>query len=433
MTHRSGKMRSIAGGLVIALIASILGVLVSGSTLATASATSNTKECTHEWERSIPMSHTEWRFRTRVPLYGEKEIKDVKGYDFVSGGTTRVNGHVIPGHWEPSPGWHTIPDVVINAVWGPDGIPDNVLGEGNVNLRVYGGPNVVVRYNAHKVQTDEGYTDWSDWSDWSTTNPGPETDTRDVETRSVQDEPLYQRERSAEEPPRGNYPDIPWTKIPGTDEGCYECPEGTEWVDEDGDGEVDEGECEVPEEPTPASGNLDVDCKRIVTGVMNARSDRDTVFYVNTWSPGISNPRKAATSVRYVVEAGDSEPLRFRSHTGTRVTLKSGGERLDRVVVPKPCFTKVRGAVRSVDKCRTSGDLYGVRSERGVVYFADGQRIRREGVWLKTHGDRKVVVKAKPASKKFKVVGKDKWVLHFDNRPCGGPGVPPPTGERQLA
>lgn len=97
----------------------------------------------------------------------------------------------------------------------------------------------------------------------------------------------------------------------------------------------------------------------------------------------------------------------------------------------KQCFEPkaVRAAVKSVDKCRTSGDLFAVRKGPGVIYYADGQRIR-EGVWLKTHGDRKIVVKAKAASKKFKVVGKDRWVLRFDNRPCGTPDVPPDTGHR---
>lgn len=92
---------------------------------------------------------------------------------------------------------------------------------------------------------------------------------------------------------------------------------------------------------------------------------------------------------------------------------------------------KVRGAVKSVDKCRTAGDMFAVRKERGVVYYADGQRVR-EGVWLKTGGDLRVVVKAKAASKRFKVVGQDRWVLRFTNKPCGSPDVPPPTGLRTV-
>lgn len=163
--------------------------------------------CTYTWERDEyrsqtrepkyvteysfktrePKFVTEYRFQTRTKLYGSKEVKDVKGYDFVSGGTTIVDGQVVAGHWVQSPGWHTIPDVIINIVWGPGGVPDSVLGEGEVNLRVYGGPNVTVKYNAHEVQTDEGYTDWGPWSDWSTINPGPSTATRNVETRQVQD------------------------------------------------------------------------------------------------------------------------------------------------------------------------------------------------------------------------------------------------------
>src|SRR5690606_35732964 len=37
-------------------------------------------------------TRTEYRFATRVWIENKKEIKEVKGYDFVAGGTTRVNG-----------------------------------------------------------------------------------------------------------------------------------------------------------------------------------------------------------------------------------------------------------------------------------------------------------------------------------------------------
>lgn len=134
-------------------------------------------------------SHTEYRYRVRTKLYGEKEIKDVKGWNFVDGGTTRVNGVNIPGHWAQgnSGTWYTIPDVVINAVWGSGGVPNSVLGTGSVSLNVYGGPNVTVNYNAHKIQTNDGYTNWSNWSDWSSTNSGGNTDTREVESRKIID------------------------------------------------------------------------------------------------------------------------------------------------------------------------------------------------------------------------------------------------------
>lgn len=135
------------------------------------------------------VTHTEYGFRTRVQLFGSKEVKSVKGYQFVSGSTTKVNGVTIPGHWvaADSDTYYDIPDVVVNAVWGPSGVPSSVLGTGNVNLSVYGGPNHTVAYKAVKVTTSAGYTDWSDWSDWSTTNNHTNSDLVDTRTRVVTD------------------------------------------------------------------------------------------------------------------------------------------------------------------------------------------------------------------------------------------------------
>lgn len=115
------------------------------------------------------VSHTEYRFQSRVALFGSKEIKSVTGYDFVDGGTTNVDGHTVAGHWVVSAGVHQIPDVIINIVWGPGGVPAQYLGTGSVNLSTYGGPNKTVVYTAVKVATDAGYTDFGPWSDWSTT------------------------------------------------------------------------------------------------------------------------------------------------------------------------------------------------------------------------------------------------------------------------
>src|SRR5690554_7327441 len=151
--------------------------------------------------------HTEWRFATRTPLYGSKEVKAVRGYKFVDGGSVVVNGKVVSGHWVPDGNnWHRIPDSVINAVWGAGGVPSQHLNPAvdpdnppstneeynaiwrsgdNVSLSSYGGPSKSVRYVAYKVTTSAGYTDWGPWSDWSTNNPGPETPTMKVESRTV--------------------------------------------------------------------------------------------------------------------------------------------------------------------------------------------------------------------------------------------------------
>ena len=151
--------------------------------------------------------HTEWRFATRTPLYGSKEVKAVRGYKFVDGGSVNVNGKVVSGHWVPDGNnWNRIPDSVINAVWGAGGVPSQYLNPAvdpdnppstneeynaiwrsgdNVSLSSYGGPSKSVRYVAYKVTTSAGYTDWGPWSDWSTNNPGPETPTMKVDSRTV--------------------------------------------------------------------------------------------------------------------------------------------------------------------------------------------------------------------------------------------------------
>ena len=134
-------------------------------------------------------SHTEYRYRTRVWIEKYLEVKEVNGYDFVDGGTTKVNGQTVAGHWVKKDGWHRIPDVIINIVWGPNGPPDSVLGEGNVNLRVYGGPSVSVRYKAYKKDYS-GWSDWGPWSDWSKDSVS-ESDTRQVEKKTVEDEDRY--------------------------------------------------------------------------------------------------------------------------------------------------------------------------------------------------------------------------------------------------
>jgi hypothetical protein len=124
------------------------------------------------------------------------ERKYVEGYDFVDGGSVTFRDQdnhwqTVSGHWVASSGWHQIPDSVINAYWGAGGISQGLLGgsedhpKGTVPLSVYGGPNVSVYYYASQVTITGGYTDYGPWSDWSTTNPGPATDTMDVQTQQV--------------------------------------------------------------------------------------------------------------------------------------------------------------------------------------------------------------------------------------------------------
>ena len=143
-------------------------------------------------EYKYQQSVTQYRFRDRVERPDNTvERKFIKGYDFVDGGTTRVGNKTVAGHWVVSAGWHSIPDSIINVVWGSGGVPPQYLGgsetnpKGNVNLSTYGGPNVNSPYYASLVTIDGGYTDYGPWSDWTTTNPGADTATRDAESQTI--------------------------------------------------------------------------------------------------------------------------------------------------------------------------------------------------------------------------------------------------------
>lgn len=139
---------------------------------------------------------TEYRFRTRTVTYGTIERKFIySSWDFVGGGQTTVNGEIVSGHWvnTGTAFWHAIADSVINAVWGAGGVPDNLVGgsqanpKGNVPLTYYGAPGSAgsAPYYATEEENPSGYTDWGPWSGWSSTNPGADTDTRDVESRQT--------------------------------------------------------------------------------------------------------------------------------------------------------------------------------------------------------------------------------------------------------
>jgi len=196
---------------VLALSAALVGAQLASAD--PAAATQNTDKCVvetiHHAEEShqerkysqvIPgkeaTSHPEYRYQTRTKVYGEIEHKYIKStYNFVDGGTTKVNGQTVSGHWVGgnTNSWRAIPDSVINAVWGSGGIPSQYIGgsesnpKGSVNLTTYGGPNVNVSYYASVSQTDAGWTAWGPWSAWSTTNPGASNDTRNVESKQVSD------------------------------------------------------------------------------------------------------------------------------------------------------------------------------------------------------------------------------------------------------
>lgn len=181
-------------GRLCALLMLVAGTLVAAGT-GGASATASSAGCTttteYRYAKVIPgtpaVTETQYRIRTRAPLYGTEEVKSILGWNFVDGGTTSVDGQTVAGHWAQGDAgtWYVIPAVIINIVWGPSGVPPSLLGTGTVSLSAYGGPQVVVQYDAYEVTTDQGYTAWGPWSGWFTDDPGADTDTQQSESRTV--------------------------------------------------------------------------------------------------------------------------------------------------------------------------------------------------------------------------------------------------------
>lgn len=90
--------------------------------------------------------------------------------------------------------------------------------------------------------------------------------------------------------------------------------------------------------------------------------------------------------------------------------------------------TKVKGAVKMIDKCGRGGDVFLAKRVKGVTYRVNGRGVIREGVWLKAK-TRTVRVRAVASSERYKVVGQDVWIRRFTNRPCATPPqVLPATG-----
>lgn len=89
--------------------------------------------------------------------------------------------------------------------------------------------------------------------------------------------------------------------------------------------------------------------------------------------------------------------------------------------------TKVKGAVKKIDKCGRAGDAFFAKRVKGMRYLVKGEDIRK-GVWLKAKA-RTVKVQAVASSRQYRVAGQDVWVLRFTNKTCATPPqVLPATG-----
>jgi hypothetical protein len=94
---------------------------------------------------------------------------------------------------------------------------------------------------------------------------------------------------------------------------------------------------------------------------------------------------------------------------------------------PTPEPTKVKGAVKKLDKCE-SNNFFKVKKVKGGHYVYKGKTIR-EGVWLKAKG-MVVKIKFKADSSKYTAVGTKLFVVKYPNNASCSPIVdePPHTG-----
>lgn len=137
----------------------------------------------------------EYRHRGWLQPSEHKVVTTTWRFDRDAPGVTPINGVLVPGEWANQGGIsseYELPSEVTNAAWGPSGPPTSIIpptataenpASGTVSLTLYGAPAAAGTVPWKGWLVPEG--EWSGWSNWSSTNPGPATDTRQVETRKV--------------------------------------------------------------------------------------------------------------------------------------------------------------------------------------------------------------------------------------------------------
>lgn len=130
-------------------------------------------------------------------------------------------------------------------------------------------------------------------------------------------------------------PTPPVTPPPPTTPPPYSCPSGTTWVDADGDGVVDQNECQKTPPPT----------------VLNPKAKVHAYCVTRHWGEGIARliNKQSTQSVRYhivrsgkdrvvTVDAGKNKTIELRHlRVGSVVKLKAYGNVLDRAKVRNGC------------------------------------------------------------------------------------------------
>lgn len=185
---------------------------------------------------------------------------------------------------------------------------------------------------------------------------------------------------------------------------------------------------------TAESGHLFADGKstKTFTGSLDGKRTDQACF---TQPPAERQTRTVTgspncTSRTYVTKA--QERTRTYTWDGTKYvagawsawrTTKTTSHNASEAQCPR---TVVRGSVKSVDKCGTSGDRFAVGRAYGAEYVVRYRAIR-EGAWLRP-ATRRVDVVMRATSPKARIVGTHKWTLTFSARACTPPVTPPHTG-----
>lgn len=343
------KNRPIVLVMLMALVAAAFAMLgPTAQAAATTNATAATATCpTHLWERDIARSHEEYKFKKSVPdfktQHWAKYQKHVKGrvekkygnswydtgvnFDWTKweGDFWNTSGSFKIRDWSDTPS----PDVIEEG--GHSSISDTYQQNGYTYRWVseYYSYRVIAR-ETRQIQTGShweyylpggGSSLTNTDANWTTETPGAPW--VQFDQRTVQDQPIHQGPvRSVNEPDRAPYPNVPWTKIPGTEEPCPTPPPSDECPYIDGNQPPDT-DCTPDVRKPRASVNAYCVTENIGEGVARLNNKKSTVLQkFRIKGAGINKLVK--------VRAGKSKPVNlFGLKVGGIVKVLSGGEVLD--------------------------------------------------------------------------------------------------------
>ncbi|MEO5690638.1 MAG: hypothetical protein ABIQ64_00445 [Candidatus Saccharimonadales bacterium] len=243
-------MRRIFRASIIMVICAFMAMVASMSAARALTQTTDTDtntNCTWSWTRVIPQSHQEYKYeKTVAAIEGVKEYKYKKLIEGTEAGPDlwwvwAPNDTKGPQDYEP-----VFPEDDRGKWVGPKengGPRQDTFGtfqtsnNGNSNWfhREHGTPGTEDSWEESEWTTEVRGEPWilidERWKvepvpaqtvkyndgNWTTDTPGEpwvKVDERTVQDKSINQGPV----RSADEPDRGEYPDVPWTKVPGSEE-----------------------------------------------------------------------------------------------------------------------------------------------------------------------------------------------------------------------